>query len=181
MSNKTYYEILGVSQKATADEIRKAYKIQARVWHPNFHVMEPEEKQKYAEEMMQIINEAYSVLSNQSKKNDYDLRLRQHGNFSTTQDHRTNHSYTDVNKQADSNLDEELEDLLTSFREDNCSIIENLKRMCNILILCQKKPFLTEKQLELINELIKILKSFGIEVPNDVKDSSSDGAKTLKF
>lgn len=181
MPNKTYYEILGVSRTATQDEIKKAYRIQSRIWHPNFHVTEIEEKQKHAEEMMKMINEAYDVLSDSSKKNDYDLKLRQHGNFSTTQDHRTNHSYTDANEQADSNLDEKLENFLTLFRENKWPIISYLREVLVILELCRKKPFLTEKQLELINELIKTLSESGIEIAADVKDSFTDGAKTLKF
>lgn len=63
MSKKTYYEILGVSKTATPAEIKIAYRKQARQWHPDFHAMESDRKKHEAEEMIEIIIEAYNVLS----------------------------------------------------------------------------------------------------------------------
>ena len=63
-----YYETLGISKSATADEIKKAYRKQALEWHPDKHTGD---KLK-AEAKFKEINEAYQVLSNPSKKQVYD-------------------------------------------------------------------------------------------------------------
>lgn len=67
---KDYYKILGVSRKATAKEIKKAYRDLALKWHPDKHQGE-EEKEK-AEKQFQIISEANEVLSDDEKKMKYD-------------------------------------------------------------------------------------------------------------
>ena len=68
MSKKDYYEVLGVNKDASEDEIRRAYKKLAVKWHPDKH---PDNK-KEAEERFKEISEAYSVLSDPKKKNEYD-------------------------------------------------------------------------------------------------------------
>lgn len=70
MSAKTdYYDILGVSKTATADEIKKAYRKQALEWHPDRHAGSDKEA---AEKRFKEINEAYQVLSDSKKKTMYD-------------------------------------------------------------------------------------------------------------
>lgn len=68
MSNN-YYEELGVSRKASADEIKKAYRKLARKYHPDVS------KESDAEAKMQAINVAYDTLSNPEKKAEYDQML----------------------------------------------------------------------------------------------------------
>src|SRR5271170_720029 len=64
---KDYYEVLGVTKTATADEIRKAFRKLARQHHPDVA-----KDKKKAEEKFKEINEAYEVLSDPEKRKKYD-------------------------------------------------------------------------------------------------------------
>jgi len=67
MDYKDYYQTLGVSRNANADEIRKAYRKLAMKYHPDRN---PDDKQ--AEERFKEINEAYQVLNDPQKRAHYD-------------------------------------------------------------------------------------------------------------
>lgn len=63
---KNYYDILGVDKKATAAEMKTAYRKQALKWHPDRN-KSPEATEKFKE-----INRAYEVLADPKKKEMYD-------------------------------------------------------------------------------------------------------------
>jgi molecular chaperone DnaJ len=67
MAKRDYYEVLGVSKTASADEIKKAYRKKAIEFHPDKN---PDDKE--AEEKFKEAAEAYEVLSNAEKKQRYD-------------------------------------------------------------------------------------------------------------
>ena len=65
-TQRDYYDILGVSKSASAEELKKAYRKQALQWHPDRN------KSADAAEKFKEINEAYEVLGNPQKKQTYD-------------------------------------------------------------------------------------------------------------
>lgn len=68
MANKRdYYEVLGLSRSATQDEIKKAFRKLAKQHHPDMNKGDKDAEKKFKE-----INEAYSVLSDEHKKAQYD-------------------------------------------------------------------------------------------------------------
>ena len=77
MSQKDYYKILEVLENSGPDEIKKAYRNLAFRYHPD--------RSNGNEEMMKEINEAYAVLSNPVKRNEYDTFRQRYGSFARDQ------------------------------------------------------------------------------------------------
>lgn len=66
MAKRDYYEVLGISKSADASEIKKAYRKQAKKYHPDAN------DSADAEEKFKEIQEAYEVLGDENKKATYD-------------------------------------------------------------------------------------------------------------
>lgn len=64
---RDYYEVLGVDKNASQDEIKKAFRKKARQFHPDVNKDNPEAEKNFKE-----VNEAYEVLSDDTKKAQYD-------------------------------------------------------------------------------------------------------------
>ena len=73
--SKNYYEILGVSESASPEEIKKAFRALAKKYHPDRNKGDRSSEQKFKE-----ISEAYNTLSDPKKKSEYDT-LRKYGAF----------------------------------------------------------------------------------------------------
>lgn len=72
MENKTFYDWLEVSPKASPEVIEKAYKALVIKYHPD---LQKQNKQS-SEDVIKRLNEAYSVLSDSVKRKEYDEKLK---------------------------------------------------------------------------------------------------------
>lgn len=70
---KNYYELLEVSEKASPEVIKKAYITLVKKYHPD---LQPNSEKKSAEEKIKEINEAYEILSDKNKRENYDKKLQ---------------------------------------------------------------------------------------------------------
>ena len=67
---KDYYHILNLNRKATPEEIKKSYRLYASKFHPDKH-----HGDKLFEEKFKEVLEAYEILSNPKKREEYDGRF----------------------------------------------------------------------------------------------------------
>lgn len=106
---KTYYDILEISENASDEIVRSAYKALAKKYHPDVYSGSKEE----ATRRMAEINEAYSVLSDLTKRREYDFLLDRQKN--QTEENQTEKSsdpsapqqtrnYTETSPDDDSNM-----------------------------------------------------------------------------
>lgn len=86
-----YYEILGVSRDADTARIKASYRELALRYHPDRNIDNPA-----AADKMKLVNEAYAVLSDPRKKQDYDMLRRQHGAGNAAHRFRQQYAQEDI-------------------------------------------------------------------------------------
>lgn len=67
MAKRDFYDVLGASRDASADELKKAYRQKAKEYHPDRNADNPDAEAKFKE-----INEAYDALKDPERKAAYD-------------------------------------------------------------------------------------------------------------
>lgn len=69
---KDYYKILGIDKNASTDDIKKAYRKRAMVYHPDRHANASEGEKKEQEKKFKEVGEAYGILSDPKTRSRYD-------------------------------------------------------------------------------------------------------------
>ena len=93
---KNYYKILGIAKTANSTEIKKAFHKRVKETHPDNNLSDP-----YANEKMAEINEAYEILSNPIKRQNYDSIFNQSKDTNTTSNSNYSNSTTSDAKAKD--------------------------------------------------------------------------------
>ena len=118
---RDYYEILGISKEATADEIKRAYRALARQYHPDLNPGD-----KAAEEKFKLLGEAYEVLSDSDRRSqyeDYSRYWNQKGFKSRSRGwQRPSKSSAAAEYSAFEDFDNFVEQLLKRHREDDTPV-----------------------------------------------------------
>ena len=120
MTTKNYYQILKVSETATQEEIKKAFWVLAKRYHPDVN------SSPGANEIMQQITEAYEVLSDVKKRRQYDKKI---GNISkTSQNTSAYSSYTKTKSELETDFEEWINIYLQNIRKSyNINDLEKIK------------------------------------------------------
>ncbi len=93
MSNKDYYEMLGVKEDASESEIKKAYRKLAVKYHPDKNPGDKKSEEKFKE-----ISEAYYTLGNKERRDKYD-NLKKMGGFTSDFSSAQGFDFSDFLKQ----------------------------------------------------------------------------------
>ncbi|NLC69811.1 MAG: DnaJ domain-containing protein [Desulfuromonadaceae bacterium] len=95
MTQQDYYQILGIGRDADAKAVKEAYRKLALQYHPDRNLNDPQ-----AASRMKELNEAYAVLSDPRKREEYDLLRRTHGEEASFR-YRQNHTDQDIFRDSD--------------------------------------------------------------------------------
>lgn len=105
MSKKDYYKIMGLSRQATDKEIKMAYRRLARKYHPDLN------KEADAEEKFKELGEAYEVLKDPKKRNEYDTmgdvhqQYQSHSQYQSPNDTQSPRWNSQWDKQTNTHFD----------------------------------------------------------------------------
>lgn len=173
-----YYEILEVSKNASKEVIEKAYRVLAKKYHPD---LQKEENKAKAEQKMKLINEAYEILSDETRKKQYDIKLeeelklqmqeelnrinsqrvrnQQNSNYEKTQKNSNYNSYQNqapLTKEEIRNIRREEEKAQRKYQEQSERIYRNYLRSLGYHVKEKWSLRKTIKLLEVIGVIIII-------------------------
>lgn len=165
---KDYYKILGLeNNRVTINEIKSAYREQAKKYHPDVNV-----GSKAAEERFKDINEAYRVLCGASTKRKYDRMWNNHiGKKKVEYEESTRSSdsiFSDFFNMFFGNVKEEKDSTAAKSNKKTPSKGENIETGINISI--QDAFYGTNKKISL-RTIEGKMKTFDVKVPAGIRDN----------
>ena len=129
-----YYELLGIDNNASADEIKSAYKKQMKKWHPDIN------KDKDAVSMSMKINEAKDVLLDETKRKEYD-------DFLNHKETNTYEKYSNIKRETPNyyNYAEYENKMVTKWEylRDylNSKDIKTIQKIVSVILVCLESAF----------------------------------------
>ena len=125
---KDYYQILGITQSASSEEIRKAYKSASMKYHPDRN------PGRDTTSMMQDINEAYAILKNDDKRFRYDQEYSRFKQETTQKDAPQQTSWTYSYDIKDENVKRDVNDAREYARNLVEEFMQSLKRNTKVAV-----------------------------------------------
>lgn len=122
VNKKDYYEILGIDENSSQDEIKKSYRMLAKKYHPDKN-----KGDKKSEEYFKLVNEAYNILSNKDKKNKYDSEKNFYNPFNSNFFKRPEKKAEEINI----NIPLTLEEISTGTRKTFNLKVTDICNQCN--------------------------------------------------
>ena len=143
----TYYDILEISEKASSEVIRMAYKALCKKYHPDVY----EGDKSVAEEKMKKINEAYDTLSNEAKKREYDYFLNSQKSYQqrTYSEPRRESYYQPKRENTAPNIDVLLKNGFSELENGNWLIAEVLFQQVLAINPINAEAYLGKLMIEL--------------------------------
>ena len=166
---KDYYKILGLkNSKVSIEEIKSAYREQAKIYHPDVNV-----GSKFSEERFKDINEAYRVLSVPVSKRKYDRMWNNHvgkKNIKYEESNRTSGSiFSDFFNMFFGELGEEKIEETTSSKKTKKQQIKGEDVETSIDISIEDAFYGTKKKISL-RTIEGKMKSFEVKIPEGIRE-----------
>ena len=117
-----YWSLLGVSPECDSNELKSAFRKEARKWHPDLN-----KNDVNAEERFKLINEAYAILSDPKKRREWEKRNKKHKDIFHNR-FPSYEEYLDVVLGIRSNLNKEIEDIDDQYSVSVEDEYENIDR-----------------------------------------------------
>lgn len=151
---KSYYEVLGLTQNATEEEIKTAYRKLSIKFHPDKN-----EGDKYFEEWSKKINEAYETLGNNAKRKAYDENLK----INNTQQNNSHSGSTNSNNStiAEFGVLSKLRELTPEFLDARWAYIQAQINYDNISSQTVPNKFSATRVLFIV--LLFLISGFGLK------------------
>ena len=112
---KNFYEILNVPPTASQEEIKSAFKVLARKYHPDMNIGKEDTTIK-----MQEITKAYNVLSDINKRRDYDIKINNH-----SVSEKVYRSYNSSREDFEKDFDDWIDEYLRKMRMETPNVEHN--------------------------------------------------------